>query len=135
MTRSHNVRNILFCSLFFGGVFFVFFGIVFNQNPWPPTLWATMLFYTKFIKLKNHTHVKWGTPQDFLLAFIDELWKTQKIRILKKRKKKKIAGDIYHFAYVYQKPQPYEVQFLRYGVRQTFWSFWAFFLHFNPPSP
>ena len=26
----------------------------------------------------------WGTPQNFLLAFIDEHWKTWKIRILKK---------------------------------------------------
>ena len=43
--------------------------------------------------LKNHTHVKKvGTPQNFLLAFIDELWKTRKISILEKWKK--IAGDI-----------------------------------------
>ena len=42
---------------------------------------------------KNHTHVKTvGTPQNFLMAFIDKLWKTRKTRILKKRKK--IAGDI-----------------------------------------
>ena len=33
-----------------------------------------------------------GTPQNFLLAFIDELWETRKIRILKKWKK--IAGKI-----------------------------------------
>ena len=38
---------------------------------------------------------RWGTPQNFLLAFIDELWKTWKIRILKKWKK--IAGDIIIF--------------------------------------
>ena len=29
---------------------------------------------------------RWGTPQNFLLAFIDELWKTQKIRLLRKWK-------------------------------------------------
>ena len=34
---------------------------------------------------------RWGTRQNFFLAFI-ELWKTRKIRILKKWKK--IAGDI-----------------------------------------
>ena len=34
----------------------------------------------------------WGTPQNFLLAFTCELWKTPKNRILKKWKK--IAGDI-----------------------------------------
>ena len=32
---------------------------------------------------------RWATPQNFLLAFIDELWKTRKIRLLKKWKKKK----------------------------------------------
>ena len=30
---------------------------------------------------------RWGKPQNFLSAFIDELWKTRKIRILKKWKK------------------------------------------------
>ena len=35
---------------------------------------------------------RWGTPQNFLLAFIDESWKTRKIRTLKKWKK--IAEDI-----------------------------------------
>ena len=34
---------------------------------------------------------RWVTPQNFLLAFIDEFWKSWKIRILKKWK---IAGDI-----------------------------------------
>ena len=40
---------------------------------------------------------RWGTPDNFLLIFIDEVSKTQKIRPLKKwkkKKKKKIAGDI-----------------------------------------
>ena len=40
----------------------------------------------------THMWRRWGTPQNFLLTFIDELWKTRKIRILKKWKK--IAGDI-----------------------------------------
>ena len=38
----------------------------------------------------------------------------------------------YHFTYVYQKPQSYEVQFLRYEVRQIFLLFWAIFCPFNP---
>ena len=44
--------------------------------------------------LKKITHIwrRWGTPQNCLLAFINELWKTWKIGIL--RKWKKIAGDI-----------------------------------------
>ena len=35
---------------------------------------------------------RWGTPQNFLLAFIKELWKTRKIKLLKKWTK--IAQDI-----------------------------------------
>ena len=37
---------------------------------------------------KRITHMwgRWDTPQNFLLAFIDELWKTRKIRLLRKWK-------------------------------------------------
>ena len=79
---------------------------------------------------KRITHMwgRWDTPQNFLLAFIDELWKSRKARILKKLKK----CWRYHFTHVYQKPQSYEVQFLRYKVRQNFLSFWAIFCLFNP---
>ena len=41
----------------------------------------------------------------------------------------------HHFTHVYQKPQSYEVQFLRYGVRFFFWSFWANFCPLPPPPP
>ena len=59
--------------------------------------------------------------------------KTKKIRILKK--KKKITGDII-ILYVHQKPQSYEVRFLRYRVSQTeFLSFWAIFALLLPLSP
>ena len=51
------------------------------------------------------------------------LLKIQIIRILK----------YYHFTQVYQKPQSYEVQFLRYGVRQT--KFLVIFGHFLPLYP
>ena len=37
---------------------------------------------------------RWGTPQNFLLTFIDELCKTRKIWILKKMKKKKKLLEI-----------------------------------------
>ena len=40
---------------------------------------------------------RWATPQNFLLAFIDELWKTRKIRLLKKWKKKKKFLEISSF--------------------------------------
>ena len=59
-----------------------------------------------------------GTLQNILLAFIDEIWKTRKIRILKKMKTN--CWRYHHFTYVYQKPQLYEVQFLRYEVRENF---------------
>ena len=39
---------------------------------------------------------------------------------------KKIASDII-ILHVYQKTQSYEVQFLRYGVKQNLLSFWAIF--------
>ena len=71
---------------------------------------------------------KWGSPQNFLLAFIDELWKTQKIRILKKMKKN--CWRYHHFTQVYQKLQSYETQFLRYWVRQT--EFFVISVHFLP---
>ena len=48
--------------------------------------------YIKSWCITKITHIwrKWGTPHNFLLALIDGLWKTQKLRILKKWKRKKI---------------------------------------------
>ena len=46
------------------------------------------------------------------MPFTDEFWKTQKIRILKKWKRN--CGRYHHFTHVYQIPQSYEAQFLRY---------------------
>ena len=56
----------------------------------------------------------------------------------KKQNFEKIKNNYwrYHyFTYVYQKPHPYEVQFLRYGVRQNSLSFWAIFCPFTPHNP
>ena len=75
---------------------------------------------------QTHTH-KHTLPQNFLLAFIDKLWKIQKIRILKKKN----CWRYHHFTHAYQKPQSYEVQFLRYTVKQNFLWFWVIFC----PSP
>ena len=72
------------------------------------------------------------TPQNFLLAFIDELWKTWNIRILKRWKKN--CRRYNYFTHVYQKPQSYEVQFQRYKVRQKILSFWAIFSLLSPPT-
>ena len=65
---------------------------------------------------------RWDTPENFLLVFIDELWKTPKIRLLKKWKKLLEISS-------------YEVQFLRYGVRQNYLSFWVILYPFTPLPP
>ena len=52
-----------------------------------------MLMKLKPLQLSNSSVTcEQGTPQNFILAFINELWKTWKITILGKRKT--IAGDI-----------------------------------------
>ena len=48
-------------------------------------------------------------------------------------KNEKNCWRYHHFIDMYQKLQSYEVQFLRYGVRQFFFSFWAIFLPFTTP--
>ena len=53
--------------------------------------------------------------------------KNPKIKILKNEK---ICWRYHHFTHVHQKSQSYDVRFLRYGVRQ---SFWAIFCPFTSP--
>ena len=57
-------------------------------------------------------------------------------QVLHKKKKKKKLLEISSF-YVYQNPQPYEVQFLRYRVRQIFFCHFGILGHFLPfyPTP
>ena len=75
---------------------------------------------------------RWSTPQNLLLAFIDELWKTQKIRISKKWKKKKKLLVYHHFTQVYQKAQWGTVPEIR-SEKNIFLSFWAIFCPLIPP--
>ena len=99
-------------------------------------VWQTKIGKYRASELQKFTHMwrRRDTPQNFVLAFIDELWKTWKMRILKKWKNQ-IAGDII-ILHVYQKPQSYEVQFLRHRVRQNFFfSFCAIFCTFTPHPP
>ena len=56
--------------------------------------------------------------------------KNQNFEIIKKN-----CWRYRHFTHVYQKPQSYEVQFLRYEVRQNFLSFWALLSPFNSLTP
>ena len=76
---------------------------------------------------------KVGHTPEFPFSIIDELWKTRKIRILKKEKKrKKNCWRYHHFTHVYQKPQSYEIQFLGHGVRQISYVIFGHFLPFDP---
>ena len=79
-----------------------------------------------------------STPQNFLLAFIDELWKTQKksefCKNKKKIKKKKKILEISSFYTCVPKTT------IRYSPRDTEWhhsilSFSAIFCHLPPPPP
>ena len=90
-------------------------------------------------KLKITNMWRWGTPQHFLLAFTDELWKTWKTRILKKwkkkKKKKKNCWRYHHFTHVYEQPQSYKAWLLSNGVRQTeFFVIFGIFFPFTPLS-
>ena len=78
---------------------------------------------------------RWSSPQNFLLAFNDELWKTQKIRILKKWKKS-FFWDI--ILPICTKSNNH----MRYSSGDTEWdkfflTFWIIFcpLPSCPPSP
>ena len=57
----------------------------------------------------------------------------KKLKISEFWKNEQNCWRYYHFTWVYQKPQSYEVQFLRYGVRQTkcFVILGHFFLPYN----
>ena len=51
-------------------------------------------------------------------------------------KNEKNCWRYHHFTHMYQKPQSYEIQLLRYEVRLNSLSFWAIFLPFSsPPLP
>ena len=50
-------------------------------------------------------------------------------------KNEKNCWRYHHFTHAYQKPQSYEVQFLRYGVRQNYLSFCVILYPFTPLPP
>ena len=56
---------------------------------------------------------------------------TRKIKILKNEKN----SWRYHFKHEYHTWKSHDVWFLRYGAWQNFFSFWAIFCPFTPPSP
>ena len=92
-----------------------------------------ILFYTcvpKILMIWNLNRLNLIIRSHFC-QFIPFL-KTQKIKILKKWKK---YWRYHHFTHVYQEPQSYEVQFPRYGVKQTeFFVLLGTFLPFYPSN-
>ena len=83
--------------------------------------------------MKKNTHVKKvGHTSEFPIGIY---WPTlKKLKNLIFEKMKKIAGDII-ILHMCTKNHNHEVQFLRYGVRQNFLSFWAIFCPFIPSPP
>ena len=69
---------------------------------------------------KNHTHMeKVGHTSEFPFGIY--WWTLKNLKNQNFEKMKKNAGDII-ILHVYQKPQSYEIQFLRYRVRQSIWA-------------
>ena len=74
---------------------------------------------------------KVGHTSEF--SFVIHWWTLKNLKNQTFEKMKNIAGDtILHMC---SKKHSYEVQFLRYGVRQNFLSFWAIFCPVTPLSP
>ena len=89
-----------------------------------------------FNEKKNHTHVKKvGLTSEFPFGIYWWTLKNPKDHNFEKGKKIIYHQRYHRFTHMYQKPQSYEVQFLRYEVRQNFLSFWALFCPFNLPCP
>ena len=87
------------------------------------------LSWTKKLHIceQGGTHVRisfWNLLINFEKLEKSDFWKDEQIYWI-----------YHHFTLLYHKPQSYEVQFLRYEVRQNFLSFWAIFCPFNPLSP
>ena len=84
---------------------------------------------------------RWDTPQNFLLAFIDELWKAWKIRILKKWKNEKKKKMLEISPFYTCAPKNYS--HMKYNSWDTelelILPFWAIFCPFirlpTPPNP
>ena len=74
---------------------------------------------------------RWRTPQNLLLAFTDELWKTWKIKILKKWKKKKTCWRYHHFTRV---PKT-TIKWGTFPGIQSETEFFVIFDHFLPFYP
>ena len=84
--------------------------------------------FTKILRTceEDGTHLRisfWHLLMNFEKPKKSDFWKNEKICWR------------YRSTYVYQKPQSYEEEFLRYEVRQIFLLLWAAFCPFNPLPP
>ena len=89
---------------------------------------------------KNHSHMMYGSWDmecdrqsvlsiwtAFLLFYSSMDPENQNFEKIKKN-----TWIYYHFTHVYHKWQSYDIWLLRYGVQQSFLSFWAVFCPFTP---
>ena len=84
--------------------------------------WKAVLMHMISQKI-THMWRRWGTPQNPFLVFIDELWKTQKRRILEKWKKK--SGNI-----IILHKRNKNHNHMRYSLWDMEWD--KIFCHFGP---
>ena len=89
--------------------------------------------WEKILKKKSHTCEEGGAHLRIsfwhLLVNFEKPEKNQNFKKFYKN-----CWRYHHFTHVYQKPQLYEVQFLKYEVRHIFLSFWANFYPLTPPQ-
>ena len=87
------------------------------------------------LQRKNHTREEGGNISEFPFGIYWGTLKNPKNENFEKNGKKILETSF--FTHVYQHPQSYEVQFLRYGMRQIFLSFCTIFcpLPLSPPPP
>ena len=84
--------------------------------------------FTKILRIceEDGAHLRisfWHLLMNFEKPKKSDFWKNEKICWR------------YRSTYVYQKPQSYEKEFLRYKVRQIFLLLWTIFCPFNPLPP
>ena len=90
------------------------------------------IFMIALQKDKSNPAIIDELEKQLFFALLPSPHKNPKIRILKNEN---YFLWYHHFTHVYQNPQSYEVQFLRYRVRQTeFSAILGHFLPFDPPN-
>ena len=90
---------------------------------------------SKISEISKTTHMwrRWGTHQNFFWHLLMNFEKPEKSEFWKNEKKKML--EISSFYTKNQKPQSYEVLFLRYKVGHFFFHFGSFFALYTPPPP